>query len=466
MSLRVSSVVTVDLDEKKTRKFDSFYNIESINNWEFKYIAKNKENQDAVINGGTYSEDEPPPYHKDDTDYYPIGTIFFDGDGSYNGTISLSSRIENVVVNTEPPKFVSENVQYFTIQTDHKCSFMFKSKVLLDVAQLAILIGDEVLFYCNRKNGIEVDIGDITGEIEEHGEKKTVTEKVLRDISIEKTGDEYTLSFYLSRLIPTEPNDDGVAAALNTNQLTVVVWDIAANKTVYTTSGEWHTINTVPEDLYPLIIEFVSVEPFNKLIDKNIEGKTRVKVTNPNKILWQIPSTVQLMDDSIGYIDPVTVSYNSSEGVMWFDVIGITQKGNVMIEGWIDVDNTDLHDYIKNKTYANAMLGPFIYADEGRKYKFSGYIPKYCNDELYRNFVMFVQDFYNTSQVSMSTGNAISMLEKDDRINWFSDPSRIEFPWLNLYRDQHNIEIDPSFDKYIYFLNHMQVGSSKNNESD
>ena len=55
----------------------------------------------------------------------------------------------------------------------------------------------------------------------------------------------------------------------------------------------------------------------------------------------------------------------------------INKKGNINVEAWIDVDNNEIKEFVKNATYADATLGPFIFADEGRKYKFNSYTPEY-----------------------------------------------------------------------------------------
>ena len=142
---------------------------------------------------------------------------------------------------------------------------------------------------------------------------------------------------------------------------------------------------------------------------------------------------------------------------MTFYVIHINKGGYVTVEAWIDIDNDELKDVMKNSTYVKASLGPWIFGEEGRKYKLMGYVPTYLNDETYNNFVKFVQDFLNTSQKSLSTGNAISTLEKTARINNFNDVFRIEQPLLNYYQKQYNIEINPALENYVYYLKHRET---------
>jgi hypothetical protein len=188
------------------------------------------------------------------------------------------------------------------------------------------------------------------------------------------------------------------------------------------------------------------------IVSKNIEGKVLVRVTNPNKFLWAYQPTVNLFNDSIGVIDESTLTYHEDQGVLTFYITHINKKGNINVEAWIDVDNNEIKEFVKNATYADAILGPFIFADEGRKYKFNSYTPEYLTDEIYKAFVKFTEDFLNTSQESLSTGNAVSTLEKIARINNFNDPFRTETPLLSEYVKQFNIEVNPNLNEYVYFL--------------
>jgi hypothetical protein len=255
----------------------------------------------------------------------------------------------------------------------------------------------------------------------------------------------------------------GNEETLNTDQITVEVWDIAANKATYTTSGKWENLKT-PDILQHLIIEFVDVEPKDKIISKNVEGTVVVLVTNPNVELWEIQPTFHLTDSSIGVIDESSIreildTNNNHQGVWTFNITHIDKKGMIDLEAWIDIANSDIREAVKNQTYAEGILGPFIFADEGRKYKFNTYTPSYLNDDLYKAFVQFTQDFLNTSQESLSTGNSISTLEKIARINNFNDPFRTEPPFLTEYAKQFNISITPKLDEYMYYLdsNHRQT---------
>lgn len=424
---------------KNRRLFDSYAELSNVDNWSFQYETLNMNNRPW----------RPGDIEQDDATAYPKGTIFFDSNADDVGIAVLSSSIENIIIDTAPPKFVSENIQYLTFASDHKCEFTFQSETLLDVAQLAILCGNDPIYYCNRKKvdqQLEIQILDLKYS---DTDIKHVPE--LKNMAITKNGDNYTLSFALSRYF----GDD----ILNANQITVIVWDIAGNKAIHTTSGKWKTIDKDNFDMEHLIIDFISIEPESKIITQNVEGRVKVRIVNPNPELWDILPTFRLCDDSIGVIEEASIDYSeyATTGVVTFYVIHINKGGYVTVEAWIDIDNTELKEVMKNSTYAKASLGPWIFGEEGRKYKLMSYVPTYLNDETYNNFVKFVQDFLNTSQKSLTTGNAISTLEKTARINNFNDVFRVEQPLLNYYQKQYNIEINPALENYVYYLKHRET---------
>lgn len=403
------------------RRLDSVMEMQSAGNWFFKYVT---------LKDGSTSEwtpgDQP---NKNKNDYPPpigevTGTIFLE---SSPGIIYMTSIIGDIIVDTKGPEFVSEDIQYVIINSDRKCSFTINSDTLIDVCQLRISCGDEVLYECTRNNP-------------EH----TISESISK-LSYNKTGNTYVLSFTLDKSYSVDK--------LNGNQLEIEVWDIAANKAVYTTDGKWDNITFDDnEKIQPLIIEFVDIYPTNMIVSKNIEGKVLVKVTNPNKFLWAYQPTVNLFNDSVGVVDESTLTYHEDQGMLIFYITHINKKGNINIEAWIDVDNNEIKEFVKNETYADATLGPFVFDDEGRKYKLDSYVPEYLADEIYKAFIKFTEDFLNTSQESLSTGNAISTLEKIARINNFNDPFRTETPLLSEYVKQFNIEVNPNLNEYVYFL--------------
>ena len=403
------------------RRLDSVMEMQSAGNWFFKYVT---------LKDGSTSEWTPGDLpNKNKNDYPPpigevTGTIFLE---SSPGIIYMTSIIGDIIVDTKGPEFVSEDVQYVIINSDRKCSFTINSDTLIDVCQLRISCGDEVLYYCARN------------------ETEHIISESISKLSYNKTGNTYVLSFTLDKKYSVE--------ALNENQLKIEVWDIAANKAVYTTDGKWDNITFADDEkIQPLIIEFIDIYPTNMIVSKNTEGKVLVKVTNPNKFLWAYQPTVNLFNDSVGVVDESTLTYHEDQGLLVFYITHINKKGNINIEAWIDVDNNEIKEFVKNETYADATLGPFVFDDGGRKYKFDSYVPEYLTDETYKAFIKFTEDFLNTSQESLSTGNAISTLEKIARINNFNDPFRTETPLLSEYVKQFNIEVNPNLNEYVYFL--------------
>lgn len=404
------------------RRLDSVMEMQSAGNWFFKYVT---------LKDGSTSEWTPGDLpNKNKNDYPPpigevTGTIFLE---SSPGIIYMTSIIGDIIVDTKGPEFVSEDIQYVIINSDRKCSFTINSDTLIDVCQLRISCGDEVLYECTRNNP-------------EH----TISESISK-LSYNKTGNTYVLSFTLDKNYSVDK--------LNGNQLKIAVWDIAANKTEYKTNGKWDNITLADDEkIQPLIIEFIDIYPTNMIVSKNTEGKVLVKVTNPNKFLWAYQPTVNLFNDSVGVIDESTLTHHEEPGTLVFYITHINKKGNINIAAWIDVDNNEIKEFVKNETYADATLGPFVFDDGGRKYKFDSYVPEYLTDEMYKAFIKFTEDFLNTSQESLSTGNAISTLEKIARINNFNDPFRTETPLLSEYVKQFNIEVNPNLNEYVYFLN-------------
>ena len=418
------------------RRLDSVMEMQSAGNWFFKYVT---------LKDGSTSEWTPGDLpNKNKNDYPPpigevTGTIFLE---SSPGIIYMTSIIGDIIVDTKGPEFVSEDIQYVIINSDRKCSFTINSDTLIDVCQLRISCGDEVLYECARNKT-------------EH-----IISESISKLSYNKTGNTYVLSFTLDKSYSVE--------ALNENQLEIEVWDIAANKAKYRTKKFWRDLDNDPSTLKPLIIEFIDVEPEDKLISKNIEGKVLVKITNPNDSMWKILPTFDLFNNSIGIIDESSITcYNgdpeksklvsptdpeADKVITLFYITHINKKGNINIETWIDIDNNEIKEFVKNETYADATLGPFVFDDGGRKYKFDSYVPEYLTDETYKAFIKFTEDFLNTSQESLSTGNAISTLEKIARINNFNDPFRTETPLLSEYVKQFNIEVNPNLNEYVYFL--------------
>ena len=124
------------------RKFSAINDMMTADYWQFKYVTQNLEGKDQTIYGGTVDTDKS---------HYPqpigevVGTIFFD---STPESLYLTSEIGDVIIDTEPPSFVSEDVQYMVFKSNRVCKFTIESDTLIDVCQLRILCGDDILYSC------------------------------------------------------------------------------------------------------------------------------------------------------------------------------------------------------------------------------------------------------------------------------------------------------------------------------
>lgn len=418
--------------------FNSYENHpDNVDNWKFEYITQDTYGDDQTLTDKDIDKNK---------NNYPLGTIFFD---SHPSTIYLSSDVSNIIIDNTPPVAIYENIQYTTINENHKCSITFESDTMLDIHQIAILSGDLIFYQALRKND------------------KIITNPAISKISMSKHATKYELIFYINKNTPTK--------ILNENQITIIVWDIAGNKCIYHTGDltpdEQHYWDVIikkddegeeeplsPDDtidtIYPLIIEFTDIQPPNMVVSDNVVGKVLVKVSNPNQSLWNIPPTIELADGSVGYLDKA-FDYDPNTGVLLFYVTHITRPGFININAWITIPNKDLADLIKQKTYASNILEGWRKIEDGRLYNFKPYIPKYINDENYGDFVLFCQEFLNTCHTSLTTNNNISVLEKIARINNFRDPATIEQTLLDKYKTQFGIEITPNVSEFIYYLNNI-----------
>ena len=440
MSLEVKNNVEI---QDNTKQFNSVADSYTQDNWEFRYITQDINGNDQTRTGQEIDTDE---------DNYPIGTIFFNSKPS---SVFLSSTIKNVYVDSTPPVFISENIQYMVFEKDYGCSFIFESDTPLDIAQLIISCGGEILYKTSRQEG-QTDSG------------------FINDITINRNGNRYTVNFSVDKSYDVE--------SLNENQLTIIVWDIAANYVSHTTAGTWMYFKSGidSENIKPLIIEFYDCSPADKLIKPGIEGETWVKVINPNRVFYDIIPTVKLTGDSLGIIDRNTVVFyrNSTDSsgketdmspVLIFKISGIKQGESplkncmVIVDAWIDIDNDEIMQTVKDETFVENSIGPFIVMGRGRKYNFGTYTPKFTVDDNYGNFIMFCQDMLNSCHYDLDDSERISILEKIAKINDFNDVNRLESPLLNSFKEQFNFEITPDFDKYLYFMNNRPSEGSEQN---
>lgn len=365
-------------------------------------------------------------YFEYDAEHPDKNTIYFN---SSPVAVNLSTSIKNIVIDSKPPVVVGSDIQYMVYESDYKCEITYNSDSPIDIGQLVIMNGDTKLFVTLRNPVAE-----------------RITTQYIKNISIKKDGNTYKLRFTIDKSYDVDK--------LNADQITVYVWDTAANYAVFTTDRTWYYLkrNKNNDLITPLIIEFIDVIPKDMIIRDNVEGKTLVKITNPNVDLRSITPTVQLGDGSIGFLDVSTFTYDPVAGILLFYITHINKTGNVVVQAWISMDNSEIYQVIKNETYAENTLGPFIYADEGRKYKFGTYYPKYLDDENYSNFVMFTQDVLNTCHTSLETGNRIGVLEKIARIGNFNYIDKLETPLIDYYKNEYNYEVTPNLDDFLYYM--------------
>ena len=365
-------------------------------------------------------------YFEYDAEHPDDNTIYFN---SSPVAVNLSTSIKNIVIDSKPPVVVGSDIQYMVYESDYKCEITYNSDSPIDIGQLVIMNGDTKLFVAVRNPDAE-----------------RITTQYIKNISIAKNGNTYKLRFTIDKSYDVDK--------LNADQITVYVWDTAANYAVFTTDRTWYFLkrNKNNDLITPLIIEFIDVIPKDMIIRDNVEGKTLVKITNPNVDLRSITPTVQLGDGSIGFLDVSTFTYDPATGILLFYITHINKTGNVVVQAWISMDNSETYQIIKNETYAENTLGPFIYADEGRKYKFGTYYPKYLDDENYSNFVMFTQDVLNTCHTSLETGNRIGVLEKIARIGNFNYIDKLETPLIDYYKNEYNYEVTPNLDDFLYYM--------------
>lgn len=408
----------------RTKKFDSCQEIEDPNNWSFKYITQNTETtaSDITIDGG-----EPDT----DKSHYPEGTIFFDS-GNYE--LYINSTAETIVIDNTPPTLKKAYIQYLTVNQDHKCEFVFNSDTPLDVKNIEIKCGELTLYKADRK-------------------AKTIEySSFIYDLVLNKSGNNYTLSFFIL-------DNSAVIELLNNNPLEITVYDIAGNCCSIEKTGTWISIDSdeALDQLQQLEVIFTKYTPEDRIINEKVEGEATVLIYNPNRAYWSVQPHVELTEESVGYLDPDTISFNKNDGTLTFKVTNITEKGYIYVHTWLAVENQDIADVIKNSTEATGELGPWIATEDGRLYNFEHYVPNYIQDEHYRDFVNFVQTFLNTCFESLDTGNNISVLEKIARINNFNDIQAIEKKLIDQYRTTYNVEVNPSLEDLKVYLDNKTV---------
>ena len=159
------------------RRFNAINNMVTADYWQFKYITQDLNGNDQTITGGEVDTDKR---------HYPqpigdvLGTIFFDASSTL---IYMSTSIADVIIDTTPPVFVGEDIQYTTFQQDHVCKLTIESDTLIDVCQLVIKNGNRVLYQCLR-NGEQIKSENISNisyclKVESKTQISFTTDKVM-----------------------------------------------------------------------------------------------------------------------------------------------------------------------------------------------------------------------------------------------------------------------------------------------
>lgn len=403
--------------------------------WNFQYVTQNMDGKDQTVYGGVEDQDKS---------HYPEDTIFLDSslDDIYGYT-----TLQNIIINSEGPSIIDDkttrqvlNVGGKEYPIPIKVKLIFKSKSPLDIMELDATVGSEYdLIHIHRKDN-QVNIS-----------------QVISNINLDKNNDVYTLSFDLNPYANESEFGPDFIKALNNNEITIRVFDINANGVEYTTYGEpWKYIDTENDiyDLEKLVIRFSNIIPEDMILSPNIEGECTVTVFNPNSYLWTIKPTIQLNEESIGEIDDeIDFSDYAEHGIAKFKVKSIVEYGNVIVDAWIDLQNSKIHDIVYNATYAQGILGPWLVEDErNRKIKMLDYPPAYMHDREYWQFVKFTEKFLNTMYMSMSKKASIGILEKVARIADFNYINDVEAKLLNHYKEHFGIELDPNVDDLRHFV--------------
>jgi len=327
--------------------------------------------------------------------------------------VKLRSSFETVVMDTKPPELVSDaGTEYILINdgsvSARHCEFVFRDDCGLDYKNFTITRGEETLYDYSRKTGAEVN--------------------ELQNLRVFSNGaDTYKVEFDIP--------DSFDSPTCSGKTLSLTVYDKATNSSGFN-SQEFKYVNIKQDELLPLEITFDVPNPPNMTLDAGIEGEVYCTIFNPNKGLWVLGADSiieQLSADSVGWIDPSTISDKvdnscyEENGLIRFKITNINSAGSVIVQAWVKIGSAQLDDYVKNATYAEAELGPWIVMDpDGRRYNLKQFVPKYLRQTDYYDFVKFFELFLNTMYTNVTRGTNISGLEKIAEISDFLDIDKIE----------------------------------------
>ena len=366
----------------------------------------NPDNPFLQYSGGDWNTQHP----NNPMRYLGPSTVPGETSGSF---VKLRSSFETVVMDTKPPELVSDaGTEYILINDDsvsaRHCEFVFRDDCGLDYKNFTITCDGDTLYDYSRK----------TGSGENH----------LENLRVFSNGaDTYKVSFDLP--------DNFEDLTYSGKTLSLTVYDKATNSSGFN-SQEFKYVDIKQDELLPLEITFDVPNPPNMTLDAGIEGEVYCTIYNPNKGLWVLGADSiieQLSADSVGWIDPSTISDKvdnscyEENGLIRFKISNINSAGTVIVQAWVKIGSAQLDDYVKNATYAEAELGPWIVMDpDGRRYNLKQFVPKYLRQTDYYDFVKFFELFLNTMYTNVTRGTNISGLEKIAEIADFLDIDKIE----------------------------------------
>lgn len=327
--------------------------------------------------------------------------------------VKLRSSFETVVMDTKPPELVSDaGTEYILINdgsvSARHCEFVFRDDCGLDYKNFTIALGEDTLYDYSRKTGTYIN--------------------ELQNLRVFSNGaDTYKVEFDIPDSFDN-PTCSG-------KSLSLTVYDKATNSSGFN-SQEFKYVDIKQDELLPLEITFDVPNPPNMTLDAGIEGEVYCTIFNPNKGLWVLGADSiieQLSADSVGWIDPSTISDKvdnscyEENGLIRFKITNINAAGSVIVQAWVKIGSAQLDDYVKNATYAEAELGPWIVMDpDGRRYNLKQFVPKYLRQTDYYDFIKFFELFLNTMYTNVTRGTNISGLEKIAEIADFLDIDKIE----------------------------------------
>ena len=432
-------------------------------------------------NGVTDTWDKGHPYNK--TRYLRPGD---------NNFIRITNTVQNVTIDPIPPAFVSDyGTEYLALECNFEDSIKkgnlyyytnslrdivveFKDEVGLDCRQIALVKGDYIPDWGNFSAYDEDFIPTDHNIIYYFDRKlaKPAKQEYVDNIKFNATkSGQYQVKFTLHEKWATKDNtgyheEGNILDILNdgdNSNISLIVWDIAGNYSVYKFKRAFKTLAIDDlNKLVPVIIKFVDIEPNNYFLEDGVEGKIITTVQDPNEVLWEYENVFGLTEESIGAIDKNAIEsnldHNPLDGLSKFIITSLKESGNVEVEAWVETGFPEIDELIKERTYNTAICGPWVYGDEGRKYHITPYIPKYLHGTEFADFMEFFQLYINTMYKGLDNNRNISGLEKIARIANFNDISRIEDSLVYHYAKEFGNEFD--FDvQSLQEVNLIQDGS-------